>query len=67
MRMIFNMIFNMPHGGTLRIESSENDTFLLFWGDDQVPFRCSSEKQAYALALGIQWAAKKTMEKLGDK
>lgn len=52
--------------GEMRTEEREGRWFVL-WGEDQMHLHCPTEDQAIGLAIAAQWAAKKTMEKLGEK
>lgn len=56
----------MPVGDDMRIEEKYGRWFV-FWGDEQVHFHCETEHQAVGFAFVAQWAAKKTVEKLGEK
>jgi len=64
------MLFKMPNGHDLRIECSHPDldteideeleyvTYTIHWNKAKMPLRCSNRVQAYAIAMGAQWAVK---------
>jgi hypothetical protein len=61
------MIFKMPLGDDVRIESQHDGKYIVYWGRELFFLVCSNKSEAVMVAFALQWAAKKTLRDLNKK